>query len=210
MSGTREARERELAAWYDGEVVRRAGRDLAGHRTAARDRFAAQLAAEHRRTVVEIGCGPGHDGAAFAAAGLAWSGVDLAPASVAHCRGRGLDAHVAPVHGLPFVDGAFAAGWSMSTLMHVADADVDAALAELVRVLEPGAPLAIGTWGAAVASEGPMPVAEGAPRFFSLRTDDRWRAAVERHGTVEDWTTWADPRPGDDSGWHYQWLVLRV
>ncbi len=206
VSGTREARERELAAWYDGEVVRRAGRDLAGHRTAARDRFAAQLAAEHRRTVVEIGCGPGHDGVAFAAAGLAWSGVDLAPASVAHCRSRGLDAHVAPVHALPFTDGAFAAGWSMSTLMHIADADVDAALAELVRVLEPGAPLAIGTWGAAVASEGAMPVTGGAPRFFSLRTDDRWRAAVERHGSVEDWTTWADAY----SDWHYQWLVLRV
>jgi SAM-dependent methyltransferase len=206
VTGTRETRERELAAWYDGEVARRAGRDLAGQRTAARDRFAAQLTAEGRRTVVEIGCGPGHDGAAFTASGLAWSGVDLASASVEHCRSRGLDAHVAPVHALPFADGAFAAGWSMSVLMHVADADVHDALAELVRVLEPGAPLAMGTWGAAVAAEGPIAVDGGAPRFFSLRTDDRWRAAVEEHGTVEQWTTWTDPR----SDWHYQWLVLRV
>jgi len=210
VTAAREIRERELAAWYDGEVGRRAARDLADRRTADRELFVAQLAAEGRRSVVEIGCGPGHDGAAFAAAGLAWSGVDLAAASVEHCRGRGLDAHVAPVHALPFADGAFAAGWSMSTLMHVADVDIGAALAELVRVLEPGAPVAIGTWGAAVASEGPIPIDGGEPRFFSIRTDDRWRAAVERHGTVERWTTWPDPRPGDDSGWHYQWLVLRV
>lgn len=206
MNAAREAREHALAAWYDGEVERRAAQVLAERRTAERDRFAAQLGAEGRRSVVEIGCGPGHDGAAFAAAGLAWSGVDLAPASVEHCRSRGLDAHVAPVHALPFGDGAFAAGWSMSTLMHVADVDIDAALAELVRVLEPAAPLAIGTWGAAVASEGPMPIAGGAPRFFSLRTDDRRRAFVERHGTVEQWRTWPDP----GSDWHYQWLVLRV
>jgi SAM-dependent methyltransferase len=203
---TRESRERELAAWYDGEVERRAARELPDRRTAGRDRFAAQLAGEGRRSVVEIGCGPGRDGAAFTAAGLAWTGVDLAPASVEHCRGMGLDAHVAPVHALPFADAAFAAGWSMSTLMHVAEVDVDAALAELVRVLEPGAPVAIGTWGAAVAREGPVPVGVGEPRFFSLRTDDAWRAAVERHGTVEEWTTWPDAR----SDWHYQWLVLRV
>jgi SAM-dependent methyltransferase len=185
VSAARETRERELAAWYDGEVERRAARDLADRRTVERDLFIAQLRAESRRTVVEIGCGP---------------------ASVEHCRGRGLDAHVAPVHALPFGDGAFAAGWSMSTLMHVADVDIDAALTELVRVLEPGAPLAIGTWGAAAASEGPMPADGGEPRFFSLRTDDAWRSVVERHGAVEQWTTWPDPR----SDWHYQWLELRI
>ncbi len=181
-------------------------RGIPEQRAADRDRFAAQLVADGRRRVLEIGCGPGVDGAAFAAAGLEWSGVDLAPASVEFCRVHGLDAHVAPVHALPFADDTFAAGWTMSVLMHIADVDIDEALAELVRVLEPGAPLAIGTWGAAATSEGPVRIEGQEPRFFSLRADDRWRAVLQRHGAVEQWATWPDPR----SDWHYQWAVLRV
>jgi ubiquinone/menaquinone biosynthesis C-methylase UbiE len=46
-----------------------------------------------------------------------------------------------------FDDRSFEAGWTMSTLLHIADEDLDAALAEVVRVLRPESPLAIGLWG---------------------------------------------------------------
>jgi SAM-dependent methyltransferase len=202
----RSGRERDLAAYYDGEVRERAGRGLPPDRVRRRDEFIRLLAAERRRSVVEIGAGPGRDGTAFVAAGLAYSGVDLAPASVAACRAAGLDAHVASVHELPFADGTFAAGWSMSTLLHVADVDLDAALAEVVRVLVPGAPLAIGLWGAEEDTEGVHgPAVHGPARFFSFRTDERVRAALARHGTIERWLT--SPGPGDG---HYQFAVVRT
>ncbi|MEJ3656665.1 class I SAM-dependent methyltransferase [Actinomycetes bacterium KLBMP 9759] len=200
-------READLAEYYDNEVHHRLSRELPPRRTAQRAAFAAQLTREGRRSLLEIGCGPGRDGAAFVAGGIDYTGVDIAPASVAVCRAAGLTAEVASTLALPFADGSFDAGWTMSTLLHVPNDDLDAALAEIVRVLRPGAPLAVGLWG------DEKPVEElwsggrefGPPRFFSIRTDDQLRATLGRIGPIEQWVTW----PGDDV-MHYQWAVVRT
>ncbi len=199
-------RERDLVEYYDNEVQERAGRELPGDRVARRGAYTEQLRAEGRRSVLEVGAGPGRDGTALAQAGLDYTGVDLAPASVAACRGLGLDVRVASVLDLPFADATFDAGWTMSTLLHVADADLDAALAEIVRVLRPAAPLAVGLWGGRDLAEGPHGEATYGPaRFFSVRSDEKVRAALGRHGTIERWETWAD-----ESDLHYQFAVLRT
>jgi SAM-dependent methyltransferase len=125
---------------------------------------------------------------------------------VAACRALGLDAHVASVLDLPFPDGAFDAAWTMSTLLHVANADLDAALAEIVRVLGSGAPLAVGLWGGRDLDEGPRGAdVHGPARFSSFRSDEVVRSALDRHGTVERWETF----PGS-SDLHYQFAVLRT
>jgi SAM-dependent methyltransferase len=199
-------RERDLVAYYDNEVHERAGRELAADRVARRGAFVERLRAEGRRSVLEVGTGPGRDGTALARAGLDYTGVDLAPASVAVCRDLGLDVRVASVLDLPFADGTFDAGWTMSTLLHVADADLDAALAEIVRVLRPAAPLAVGLWGGRDFEEGLHGEPKDGPaRFFSFRSDEKVRAALERHGTVEIWETWENT-----SDLHYQFAVLRT
>ncbi|WP_198961237.1 class I SAM-dependent methyltransferase [Pseudonocardia sp. MH-G8] len=205
-TSARAQRERDLAVYYDSEVRERAGRELPAERVARREEFLGLLVAEGRGSVLEIGAGPGRDGSAFAAAGLAYTGVDLAPASIAACRGIGLDVQVASVFDLPFPDAAFEAGWTMSTLLHVAEADLDAALAEVVRVLRPGAPLAVGLWGGEEIGEGPHGDTEHGPaRFFSFRSDARVRDALDRHGALEWWGTW----PGSRS-LHYQFGLVRT
>jgi SAM-dependent methyltransferase len=199
-------REGDLVAYYDNEVHERAGRELPADRVARREAFIDVLQAEGRRSVLEVGSGPGRDGTALAQAGLDYTGVDLAPASVAVCRALGLDARVGSVLDLPFADGSFDAGWTMSTLLHVADADLDAALAELVRVLRPAAPLAVGLWGGLDLGEGPRgEAAYGPARFFSFRTDEKVRAALGRHGDLERWETFETA-----SELHYQFAVLRT
>jgi SAM-dependent methyltransferase len=156
--------------------------------------------------VLEVGTGPGRDGAALVQAGLDYTGIDLAPASVAACRALGLDVRVASVLDLPFADGTFDAGWTMSTLLHVADAELDAALAEVVRVLRPGAPLAVGLWGGRDLAEGPAGEATHGPaRFFSFRSDEKVLAALGRHGTVESWEIWEST-----SDLHYQFAIVRT
>jgi SAM-dependent methyltransferase len=137
-------------------------------------------------------------GAVFARAGLDYAGVDLAPASVAACRADGLDVRLASAVDLPFADAAFDAGWTMSTLLHVADADPDTAMAEIVRVLRPGAPLAVGLWGG-------RDLEEDGPRYFSFRSDEKVRAALARHAAIESWDTWEGT-----SDLHYQFAVLRT
>jgi SAM-dependent methyltransferase len=202
----RTQREGDLVAYYDNEVHERAGRELPADRVARREAFIGVLQAEGRRSVLEVGTGPGRDGTALAQAGLDYTGVDLAPASVAACRALGLDARVGSVLDLPFADCTFDAGWTMSTLLHVADADLDTALAELVRVLRPAAPLAVGLWGGKDLEEGPQgESAHGPARFFSFRSDEKVRAALGRHGTLECWETWED-----SAELHYQFAVLRT
>ena len=203
----RTQRETDLVAYYDNEVRDRLDRSLPTQRVAQRIAYLELLEREGIHSILEIGSGPGRDGEAFAAAALAYTGVDLAPASVAACRSRGLDAAVASVLDLPFDDCSFEAGWTMSTLLHIADEDLDAALAEIVRVLRPESPLAIGLWGDQTGGEHLWRDGTdfGPPRFFSIRTDDVLLAALQRHGTVEQWLTWQ----GSES-MHYQWAVLRT
>ncbi|HET6299580.1 MAG TPA: class I SAM-dependent methyltransferase [Kribbella sp.] len=200
-------RETDLVSYYNNEVRDRAVRDLPASRVERRTAYLAQLANEDLHSVLEIGSGPGRDGEAFAAAGLAYTGVDLAPESVDACHALGLDAQVASVLDLPFDDASFQAGWTMSTLLHVADEDLDSALAEIVRVLRPAAPLAVGLWGDQVGAESLWRDGTdfGPPRFFSIRTDAMVRDALQRHGTVEHWLTWQGTGP-----MHYQWAVLRT
>lgn len=209
MSQERARRENDLIAYYDNEVQARAGRDLPDARVSRRTAYLRRLHQEERRTVLEIGCGPGRDGQAIAAAGFSYVGVDLAPASVEVCRGLGLDARVGSVLDLPFEDASFDAGWTMSTLLHVADEDLDQAMSEIVRVLRPGAPLAVGLWGSATSGERVWQDDRGfgPGRFFSTRTDDGLRATLERYGDVDEWETWNDD---SDGPMHYQWAVVTV
>jgi SAM-dependent methyltransferase len=198
--------EADLAAYYDQEAGERAARDLQPRRVEHRAAFLDLLVAEGRRRVVEVGTGPGVDAGAFLARGLAVSGVDLSPEHVRLARAAGVEAYVASVLDLPFADGSFDAGWTMSTLLHVPDADLHAALAEITRVLRPGSPLAVGVWGG-LDWEGHRDRDEiQPPRFFSLRSHERWRAALGRHGSVDEWDTWAP----DGTSWTYQWAMLRV
>ncbi|WP_040805533.1 class I SAM-dependent methyltransferase [Nocardia concava] len=202
----RAGREADLIAYYDNEIHQRAARELPPPRVQRRAEYVDLLQREGITNLLEIGCGPGHDGIAFADAGLAYTGVDLAPQSVATARSLGLVACQASVLQLPFEDASFGAGWTMSTLLHIADTDLDSALAEILRVLRPGAPLAIGLWGDQHGSEEQWDdgSGHGPARFFSIRTDTALKAVLERHGTLEQWLTW----PGTDR-WHYQWAVLR-
>ena len=156
--------------------------------------------------MLELGVGPGHDAVMFAAAGIAPIGVEL---SVEHARiatSRGVPALCGTLLELPFPDRSFDCGWTMSTLLHVPDADFDAAMRELLRVLHPGSPLAIGLWGG-FDREGVNDFDRiHPPRFFSHRTHERAHAMLARHATVTTFETWRDDR----STWEYQYAELRA
>lgn len=87
---------------------------------------------------LEVGVGAGDDAIALAAGfGVSVVGVDASRAMVDEARRRGLEeAHVADAHDLPFDDASFAGAWADRTFQHLADPKQ--ALAELVRVVEPG------------------------------------------------------------------------
>lgn len=199
--------EGDLAAYYDQQAGQRAARELNPQRVTYRDQFLSLLRAEGRRTVLEVGTGPGQDGAAFIAAGVQVAGVDLSQEQVRLARLAGVDAQRASVFAMPFPSRSFQAGWTMSTLVHVPDDRFGAALDEIAARLVDGAPLAVGLWGG-LDYQGPSDRDTiQPPRFFSLRSHERARRMLGRIGRVERFEIWQRAASTD---WQYQWAVVRI
>ena len=194
--------ERNLTAYYDQEAAERAERAIDPARVALRDDFLSRLDGRHR--VLEVGTGPGRDAAAFVDAGRPVVGLDLSLEHAVRARAAGVQALVATARALPFPDGAFTALWTMSTLMHVPDSAIARTLAELRRVLAPGAPVAVGVWGGPDVQELYDDGSDRPPRLFSRRSNERWRSLLAALGTLERFTAW------DHRGLAYQFALLRT
>jgi SAM-dependent methyltransferase len=97
--------------------------------------------------LLDSGCGSGVAAALAAARGAQVTGIDAATALIAIARTRvpGADFHVGELENLPFHDSSFAAASAFNAVQYAADPT--RALAELRRVVAPGGPVAVATWG---------------------------------------------------------------
>jgi ubiquinone/menaquinone biosynthesis C-methylase UbiE len=109
--------------------------------------FVFRTIAELRpRRVLEVGGGPGElAGRLVDELGVELAFVDQSERMVDLARERGLEAEVGDVQNLPFRDASFDTAVAAWMLYHVPD--LDRALAELARVLEPGGHLVAVTNG---------------------------------------------------------------
>jgi SAM-dependent methyltransferase len=192
----------QMRAFYDIELPTRAGLAAGSPRRLRLERFVAACVTERLHSVLEVGSGAGHDGSLIRAAGLGYTGVDLSAVGAALCRARGLDAVQASATALPFKDGSFDAGWTMSTLMHLPGDDIEQALRELRRVIRPGGLIDVGVWGAD--TDGTRIDDQG--RYFRHLTDLHLQELVVKIGDLQAFETW-DYLPG---GGHYQWARVVV
>lgn len=198
--------EAELRAFYEEEARQRLRRTPAGFRVDVRSRFVASLRARGCSSVVDLGSGPAGDGPAFVDAGLRYTGVDLAIGNARLAAHAGLTVVPGSLAAPPFRDGAFDAGWSMSTLMHLTEVETPAVFGAIGSLLLPGAPLLVGLWGGTlgdIRSDHPL---AGGRRLFSLRTLDRNRELFEMLGDIEQ----AERHDAGPDGWEYQTIRLRV
>jgi ubiquinone/menaquinone biosynthesis C-methylase UbiE len=116
---------------------------------AAFERIVRALDARPGSTILDAGCGYCHHATRLARLGLNVHGVDISNVALEQGRRRleaqGLADRVrlqnADLLALPFMDGAFRYASCWGVLMHVPE--LDRALGELARVLEPGGRLAI-------------------------------------------------------------------
>jgi ubiquinone/menaquinone biosynthesis C-methylase UbiE len=104
--------------------------------------FLEVVPAPGRRTL-DVGCGEGTVARELAALGHAVAGLDVSPSLVALAREAAPCAEfvVGDAAALPFEDGAFDLVLAVNVLMNVDD--LDAAIAEAARVLEPGGRLCV-------------------------------------------------------------------
>ena len=189
-----EARYDGIAEWYDGWRPELTTDELAA---------LMRLLGTGDGRCLDVGCGTGV--ATTVAAELGWSavGVDVSAELLDVARERGLDVVEGSAHSLPFEDESFGAAISVWT--HTDVGDFRAAVAEVARVLRPGAPFVyIGGHPCFVGPHSAFVRAQGTPTFYpgyrpSRRYDgsapgvgdpEGLRARVDsRHLTLADFIT---------------------
>jgi SAM-dependent methyltransferase len=107
------------------------------------DRFADQV--RGRGVVLDLGCGPGHVARYLHQRDVQVVGVDLSPRMIEIARGRApeVDFRVGDMRSLDLSDASAAGGIAFYSLIHFSAAELDRALDEIARVLQPGAPLLV-------------------------------------------------------------------
>ena len=194
---------------YDNSAEERdagnAGR-LTPWKVATRADFLSLLQAEGKRSLLEIGGGPGHFAAFFRDAALDVVMTDLSPAMVRLAQAKGLDARVMDFLKLDFPPAAFDAVFALNCLLHVPSADLPRVLAAIHRVLRPGGLFFYGVYGGH-SFEGIWPEDHHEPkRYFVFYPDDELRRRVA--GLFDEVSFRAIPVEGETES-HFQELILR-
>lgn len=154
-------------------------------------------------TVVETGCGTGEVTRRLHRLGLRVVATDLAPGMLRVARRRDPAAALAAaaLHALPLADASVDGAVCWYVLQHVPDEAVDAALAELHRVVRPGGRVLLAFHsgdGSHLKTEGygGHPMRVHVHRRTAARVADRLR----RNGFEISSTTETAPPPGSPSG----------
>ena len=145
------ARDARVVATYDAVATSYAD-ELAGelHHDLPFEAWLLRRVAEQAGSapVIEVGCGPGHTTAFLADAGADASGLDLSPAMVAEARRRFPHLTYEVGNLTQLMRPATSSGWgtvlAWYSLIHLAASELPAAVAALVRPLEPGGRLVLG------------------------------------------------------------------
>jgi SAM-dependent methyltransferase len=199
----------DLRRAYDAQVAVRDRSPLQPWKEPLREQFLARLQAERRRTLVELGAGPGVHGRYFADAGIDVVCTDLSPAMVEACRAKGLQAMVTDFLQLPArlpqpMDAAFA----MNCLLHVPPADLPRVLEAVHAVLQPEGLFFLGQYGG-IEFQGVRAQDRYEPkRYFSFLPDTQLHALVAVDFRILEFQVVELPDE-DEPGFHFQALVLR-
>lgn len=197
-----------LRSYYDANAAERDDTGISSWKARERQVFLDMLEERRAKTLLELGSGPGRDGAFFRDRGIAVTCTDLSPAMVERCRTKGLEAHAADFLRLEFPGRTFDAVYALNSLLHVPKADLPGVLGRVHGLLNPGGLFYLGVYGGND-FEGHWPDdLGGAKRFFAYYTD---RDLLERLTPLFELVYFRQVAVSDerDAGFHFQSFVLR-
>lgn len=112
-----------------------------------KNKFLRYLQQEDKKTLLEIGCGPGHDAEFFQTNGFKVSAIDFAPTMVKLCQQRGISAMILNCYNLDQIQDTFDAVYSMNCLVHIPKCDFDHILTLIYNRMNHNGLLYLGLWG---------------------------------------------------------------
>ena len=196
-----------LRSAYDRSAAERDAGRVAEWKMEARARFLATLQQEKRRSLLEIGGGPGTHARFFQERGLWVLCSDLSWGMVRRARDKGLPACQMNLVYPSLAAASFDAIFALNCLLHVPKPQWPIALAALRRVLRPGGLLFLGVYGGSD-FEGTWPDDRHEPRrFFAYFTNETLRAMVAPYFEEVDFRV--TPLVGQTGRYVFQQLTLR-
>ena len=167
--------------------------------------FVALLQEKQKRSILEIGAGPGKDSRFFRESGFEVISTDSSPAMVKLCRQKNLAAIVADFYNPGFAAEQFEAIWALNCLLHVPKKDLPSVLQGLKAVLKPTGLFYLGSYGG-YDFEGIWPDDPYTPqRFYSFYPDQQIQAiAAEFFELLYFKAIFVEGR-----GFHFQSMILK-
>ena len=184
-----------LIASYERHALEREHSSTDAFKARERSEFLQRLRDEQRCSILEVGCGPGHDAKFFQEQGFEVVAVDNVPAMVKLTREKGVPARVLDCYNLDQLSESFDAVYSMNCLLHIPQADIDE-IFDLIaaRLVEDGL-MYVGVWGGDD-FEGILERDTYEPkRFFSLRRTETLLRVLQKSFRLEYYRR-LEPRDG--------------
>ena len=192
---------------YDIKAKERDGQAPQEWKIRERNTFFALLHREQKKTLLEIGAGPGRDSLFFKDQGLDVVCLDLSPEMVKLCRRKGLIAHEMDFRDLQALEGTFDAVFALNCLLHLPEKDLPSVLGAIDAKLNPEGLFYMGIYGG-LDHEGIWIEDTYDPkRFFSFYTDTRIKLILN---DIFDIHTFRQiPLDDPASEFHFQSITLR-
>ncbi len=163
--------------YYDLDADRRDNAGIDPWKVEERAHFLSLLIAEEKKSLLEVGAGPGRDSHYFAQYGLQVTATDLSAEMVEKCRQKGLKAYQMDFYRLDFAPGSFDAIYALNCLLHVPKADLQGVLRQIRRLMSPDGLFYIGMYGGKDEEkerDGFQPLS----RFFATYSDEGLQQVV--------------------------------
>ena len=118
-----------------------------GFKERERAEFLKLLKTERRKTLLEIGCGPGRDAQFFHNQGLHVLAVDNAPIMVKLTAEKGVTAQILDCYNLDQIDETFDAVYTLNCLLHIPKKDISHIFSLIATRLNGNGLMYLGLWG---------------------------------------------------------------
>ncbi|MBI9045924.1 MAG: class I SAM-dependent methyltransferase [Anaerolineaceae bacterium] len=195
-----------LKSAYNLQASSRDSDQTAPWKLKERAAFLSRLQHEKKRTLLEIGAGPGRDSLFFQQADLQVICTDLSLAMTSLSRSKGLDTCQMDLLRPAFPANSFEALFALNCLLHIPKNEIQHALQSLHRCLKPDGLLFLGLYGGKD-FEGIYEKDHYNPkRFFSFHTDEQMRLLVKNHFELLYFKTISQ---GEEKDFHFQSMILR-
>jgi SAM-dependent methyltransferase len=161
-----------LAIAYNQNAEERDKSEIDDWKAAERAHFLSLLREGNKRTLLELGAGPGRDSVFFRTQGLEVTCIDLSPKMIELCQQKGINAYVMDIVHLDFGRNSFDAVYALNSFLHLPKDEFPIALENVRNVLRLDGLFYLGLYGGIEFADIWEKDSYTPKRFFSFHTDE--------------------------------------